>query len=154
MADKTFSQAFTENMNSMGLPVPSTIFGTIGTALGTVGAMAGAIAQVGATATVGEIFLTVPLVAGGTAAAGAVTEIVAVCGAVAASFYIGACIGSVLVAAYETLDIFDMTKVARELSNLQDKLGDTLESFMNRIIAKYPQSSPIRQSVVLIKKIV
>ncbi|MDH5327979.1 MAG: hypothetical protein OEZ68_11935 [Gammaproteobacteria bacterium] len=154
MADKTFGEAFRANMESMGLPVPSTVFGSVSAALGTVGALAGAIAKVGATATVSEIFLTVSLGAGGTAVAAAIGEVVAVLGACAAAFYVGACIGSLLVAAYETLDVFEMAKVASFFSDIQDKLGQALDKFMAHVLATYPKSSPIRQSVVLLDKFV
>jgi hypothetical protein len=152
MADKTFPQAFNENLRSMGLPVPSTIYGTIATTLGAVGALAGAIAKVGASATVAEVFLTVPVVAGSTVTAAAVTEIVAVCGAVAASFYVGACIGSVLVAAYETLDVLELAKVTAWLSDVAIQLGESVDKFLDMVVSSNGRASPIRSSIVLAQK--
>jgi hypothetical protein len=153
MTDKTFAQAFEENMTAMGLPVPKTIFGTVGTTLGTVGAMAGAIAKVGASATLAEIFLTVPIAAGGTAAAVAVAEIVAACGAVAASFYVGACIGSVLVAAYETLDLFEIYKIAAWLKEVENSIGEALDRFIEKAISRNPQLSTMKESIIFAKRL-
>jgi hypothetical protein len=152
MSDKTFAQAFESNMKTIGLPMPSSIFGTVSTTLGTVGALAGAIAKVGATATISEIFLTAPIAAGSTVAAAAIGEIIAVCGGVAAAFYVGACIGSVLVAAYETLGVFDLTKIVSWLDEVQNKLGKSVVEFMENAIANHGRLSPVRKSVVLAKK--
>lgn len=152
MVDKTFANAFEDNMNSMGLPVPRTIFGAIGTTLGTIGTMAGAIAQVGTSATLAEIFLTVPIAAGGTAVATAVAEIIAACGAIAASFYIGACIGSVLVAGYETLDVFDICKIVSWIKEVEKSIGETIDKFIEKVIASNSQLSRMKRSVILAKK--
>lgn len=149
MENKTFSEVFSSNMKDMGLPVPSSIFGTVGTTLTTVGALAGAITKVGVNATVSEIFLTLPLGAGTAATAVAVSEIVAVIGACSASFYLGACIGSVLVAAYETLDCSELTKVVSWFGDLKNKLGENASDFLKSVFASNAQLSPIRKSQIL-----
>jgi hypothetical protein len=74
MTNRTFSEAFAANMEALGLPVPQSLFGTLNTTLATVGAIAGGITKVGASATVSEIFLTVPVGLGTAATAAAVTE--------------------------------------------------------------------------------
>ena len=153
MAEVTFSQAFKDNMNAMGLPVPTTIYATLATTLGTVGALAGGLAKVGASATVAELFLTVPVAAGATASAAAVSEIVAACGAVAASFYVGACIGSVLVAAYETLDVNDLMKVVAWVREVSGYLEESVDHFLELIVSSNGRASPIRPSIVLAKKL-
>ena len=152
MTDKTFSQAFSANMKSMGLPVPSTLYGTIATTLGSVGALAGAIAKVGATTTLAELIVTFPIAACSTAAAAAVTEVIAVGGGLLASLYVGACIGSIIVAAYETLEVFDLIKVTSWLSEVADSLGESIDKFLEAVIAKNGQVSPIRKSITLAKK--
>lgn len=93
MATTTFSETFASNMKDLGLPVPSSIFGSSGITLATVGAVAGAITKVGASATVSEFFLTIPLGVGTAATAGAISEIIAVVGACSAAFYVGALLG-------------------------------------------------------------
>ena len=153
MADTTFAQAFSANMESMGLPVPSSIYGTVGTTLGTVATLAGTIAKVGASATVAEVFLTVPLTGGATITAAAIAEIVAICGALSASIYVGACIGSVLVAAYESLDPIELTRITFWLRNITNSLGESADKFLDMVVAHNGQLSPIRASVVLARKV-
>ena len=80
MPTKSFSDAFSENMKQMGLPVPDSLFGSLGTILATVGALAGGITKVGAGATVSEIFLTAPFGSTTAATAAATSEIVSVVG--------------------------------------------------------------------------
>jgi hypothetical protein len=152
MANKSFSEAFTANMTDMGLPVPTSLFGTLTTTLGTVGAIAGAIAKVGAEATVAEIFLTLPLGAGTAATAAATGEVVAVVGGLAASFYVGACIGSVLVAAYDTLDLSELATVLSWARDLGKKLGSSVSAFLKAALARHAQLSPIRESQVLARR--
>ncbi|BBA36417.1 uncharacterized protein sS8_4487 [Methylocaldum marinum] len=149
MTNRTFSEAFAANMEALGLPVPQSLFGTLNTTLATVGAIAGGITMVGASATVSEIFLTVPVGLGTAATAAAVTEIVAVVGACAASFYLGACIGSVLIAAYETLDLRDLAKVANWMGDLAADLKKDVSDFLREVHGKHPQLSPTRKSHVL-----
>ncbi|MCP4343066.1 MAG: hypothetical protein GY799_30330 [Desulfobulbaceae bacterium] len=98
------------------------------------------------------MFLTIPVVAGSTVTAAAITEIVAVCGAVAASYYVGACIGSVIVAAYETLDVIELTKVASWLNDIADKLGESVDKFLDMVVSNNGKASPIRTSAVLARK--
>lgn len=152
MANKTFAEAFTANMTRMGLPVPKTLFGALGTTLGTVGALAGAITKLGASATVAEIFLTIPLGAGTASMALAVTEVVAAVGGLAAAAYVGACIGSVLVAAYETLELPELAKVLSWLREIEQKLGGAIADFLENALACDGRLSPIRSSVILARQ--
>lgn len=85
---KTFYYYFKENMNDLGLPVPDGYFDTQNTAIATASAIITAIKTAGAGATMAEI-----------AGATFMLEKLAVVGAVSASFYVGAVIGSIAVAA-------------------------------------------------------
>jgi hypothetical protein len=67
--------------------------------------MAAAIKTLGAGATMSELFLTIPVAGGSAALATAVGEICLVVGAVAAAFYVGACIGSLINALLDTYGI-------------------------------------------------
>lgn len=84
----TFSKKFQENMNALGLPAPNSLFSSLTAALGNLTAILGAFDSVGPTATVEEILKATTL-----------REKLSVGGLMAASYYIGAVIGSVLVAA-------------------------------------------------------
>jgi hypothetical protein len=83
----SFSKAFQDNMRALHLDAPSHLFSSLQTAVGTLSTMLGAIKLLGPTATVTEI-------AGATTALENLTAI----GAVAASYYVGATIGSLIVA--------------------------------------------------------
>ncbi|SDR51308.1 hypothetical protein [Paraburkholderia tuberum] len=82
-----FRSAFAANMNALGLPSPSSLFGTLETATSNITAMLHALKTLGPSATVAELI-------------GATTtlEALSVAGALSAAFYVGACIGSLIVA--------------------------------------------------------
>ncbi|MDX9839507.1 MAG: hypothetical protein RBT39_18250 [Azoarcus sp.] len=50
-----FQKYFNENMNDLGLPVPSTLFDTYQTAVATASTLAGTLATLGKGATMGEV---------------------------------------------------------------------------------------------------
>jgi hypothetical protein len=79
-------------------------------------------------------------------------ETFAACGAIAASFYIGACIGSVLVAGYETLDVFDICKIVSWIKEVEKSIGETIDKFIEKVIASNSQLSRMKRSVILAKK--
>jgi hypothetical protein len=82
-----FYKYFKENMESLGLPCPETLFGTVVAAVGTTEIILGAIEKFGTAVTIGEII-----------GAGTALEGLAVASALTAVFYAGACIGSIAVA--------------------------------------------------------
>ncbi|AKE03965.1 MULTISPECIES: hypothetical protein [Burkholderia] len=83
-----FYTAFRDNMAASGLDAPASLFGTYQTAVGTLTLLLQPLAKLGAGATVAELIgATVGL------------EKLMVVGALGASFYIGAAIGSLIVAA-------------------------------------------------------
>ncbi len=60
MSESEFYRAFKGNMDAMGLPAPSSLFGSLTLALGSTSAIAGCIAKLGTTATLSEVLLTLP----------------------------------------------------------------------------------------------
>ncbi|MBP6574014.1 MAG: hypothetical protein KA230_06180 [Flavobacteriales bacterium] len=84
---KTFYGYFKANMESMGLTAPNSLFGTMEQARRTIAEIAGLIKTFGTRVTVGELI-----------GAGTALEALGVLGAVSASYYVGACIGSCIVA--------------------------------------------------------
>ncbi|WP_186192701.1 hypothetical protein [Burkholderia gladioli] len=86
MACSTFSKAFSDNMAALNMPVPSGLFSTLQTAVGTVSTMLGALKMLGADATIAELV-------------GATTglEALMVAGSILAAGYVGAVIGSLIV---------------------------------------------------------
>ncbi len=82
-----FNKYFTENMNALGLEVPSGLFASYDKALTTVTALASALHTLGKGATMAELV-------GATVG----VEQLMVVGAVGGTFYVGACVGSLAVA--------------------------------------------------------
>lgn len=104
MACGDFAKAFTDNMNALGLPAPSSLFASVQAALGNLATMLNALKAVGARATVAEMI-------------GATTglERLGIAGALSASFYVGAVIGSLIVAADAAMVCTDASKVPSRL---------------------------------------
>lgn len=87
-----FKKYFDENMQDLGLPVPTTLFDTYQTAIGTVSTLVGALGTLGKGATMAELI-------GATVA----LEKLTVAAAIGASAYTGAAIGSTAVASGRAL---------------------------------------------------
>lgn len=87
-----FYRYFKENMDSMGLECPETLFATKGTAINTAANILAAIHQHGTKVTVAELI-----------GAGTGLEKLLYVGALRASFYVGAVVGSIAVASGRTL---------------------------------------------------
>ena len=85
--EQDFCKYFKENMTSLGLPVPDGFFNSQNAAVANAAAILSALKMIGPKATMAEI-------AGATVA----IEKLAVLGALSASFYLGAVIGSIAVA--------------------------------------------------------
>jgi hypothetical protein len=95
------------------------------------------------------LLTSIPLFAGTTIIAQGVAELSLVIGACGASYYLGACIGSLLIAAYETCDFSELAKVASWVGDFERKTGQSLYDFLKKQMAKNPQLSPIRRSLDL-----
>lgn len=100
-----FYKYFKENMDSLGLPAPESLYGSYQAAIATAFEIAGVIKKIGAAATMAEII-------------GAATRLekLAVVGALGACYYAGAVVGSIAVATGRTLsggtsiaDVFALT---------------------------------------------
>ncbi|MYM67770.1 hypothetical protein GTP45_13125 [Pseudoduganella sp. FT55W] len=87
-----FYKYFKENMDSLGLDCPETLFATKGTAVNTAATILSAIQQHGSKVTVAELI-----------GAGTGLEKLVYLGALRASFYVGAVIGSIAVASGRSL---------------------------------------------------
>ncbi|WP_176057339.1 hypothetical protein [Paraburkholderia sp. BCC1876] len=96
-------------MNALGLPAPSSLFGTIQAATSNVATMLAALKTPGPGATIAELI-------GATTA----LELLSVVGALSASFYAGACIGSLIVASNTAMKCTSRATVA---STLQTWVG-------------------------------
>lgn len=106
-----FYKYFSENMDALHLPAPHSLFSTAKQAKETIGALAGATRAFGTKATVGEIIGTIPNLA-------AAADLITLGSAISASFYLGACIGSLAVALGRTMSggkqIVDFFQIGQE----------------------------------------
>jgi hypothetical protein len=91
-SERGFGDAFTDCMESMGLPAPNSLFGTLTQATATIGAISAVVAKFGTSVTIAELV-----------GAGLLSEVLLVVGGVTASFYAGACAGCLAAATGETL---------------------------------------------------
>ena len=144
MADKSFYEAFKANMEAMGLPCPQSLFGTITTASATIGSLASAVKTFGTTATLAEVLLTFPTAGAATAVAAAVGEITVLIGAVCASFYLGACIGSLIVASVETYGPYAYAEISAVLKTVTKTLNTSVTKLLESTMKAYPPTTFMR----------
>jgi hypothetical protein len=148
---KTFYEYFKESMDSMGLPAPASLFGTLTTATASVNAIVGAVAKVGTTATLSELLTSVGVLKTGAAAAakvGAAGELAAAVAGVTAAFYAGACLGALLYATQMSLGLDPFASnapadIGRALSRATS-LGISVPNSMNTAIAHAVRSNAVR----------
>lgn len=103
----SFYRYFKENMESLGLPAPESLFGTLQTAVANAAVFVAQMDKYGKKITVGELI-----------GAGTRLEKLGVAGALSAAFYVGAVIGSIAIATGRTLSggtsITDVLLTARQ----------------------------------------
>ena len=81
-SDINFSESFKSCMDLQGLPTPSSIFGTVTTAVANINAIYSVVVKYGASVTIKELI-----------AKGVLGEGLAIVGSMTAAYYLGACIG-------------------------------------------------------------
>jgi hypothetical protein len=149
MSDSEFYKAFKENMDMMGLPCPASLFGTLAAATGTISALASAVKTYGTGLSLIDAFRYFPTAASSiTTKAAAVSEITTGIGAVAASFYVGACVGSLIMAAVQVYGPNAYGKVSGLLGKVADALDTSIGDLIETTLRKHPQAAPIRPAVV------
>lgn len=123
-----FSKAFQENMAALGLPAPTTLFGNVQAATANLAAMLNAFKSVGPTATIAEII-------------GATTglEVLGVIGAVTASFYIGAVIGSLIVAANVAMKCTNAVATSSTIRHWAGMNGVAIPPVMYAFLNRHPE---------------
>lgn len=122
-----FGKAFTENMSALGLPAPSSLFGSIQAAASNIATMLGPLKTLGPSATVAELI-------GATTA----LEALSVVGALSASFYVGACIGSLVVAANRSMKCTTASAAATARTTAA-RLGLVVPDTMLAFIQRHPE---------------
>lgn len=142
--DSEFYKKFAANMQAMGLPAPQSLFGTLSTAMASTAAIAGAIAKVGSEATLAELLYTFPAAGGTAVLAGAIGEICAVGGALLASFYVGACIGSIVAAAIDVYGVKIIGTLTRWVSELTAVLDQDVAEFFDETLEDNPELAQVR----------
>jgi hypothetical protein len=136
MSDISFKDAFTENMQALGLPVPATLFDGVNAAVSNATLLVTAVQMLGAGATMAELatsFTTVVSGAGAAAVGTALLEIATVAGAVVAAFYVGAVIGSILVATWRS-NVHELGQVLSWARQQCDRLGLQLSDLVRQVM--------------------
>ncbi|NYH16460.1 hypothetical protein [Paraburkholderia bryophila] len=123
-----FGKAFEQNMNALGLPAPSNLFGTIQAATSNVATMLVALKTLGPGATIAELI-------GATTA----LELLSVVGALSASFYAGACVGSLIVASNTAMKCTSRATVAATLQTWAGRNGLVIPHSMLVFIQRHPE---------------
>jgi len=91
MAKKSFYGYFKESMNSLGLPAPDSLFGSLTAATLNISALLKLVEKFGTRATLGEVVATNPE---GVLSVALAQEVLTVAAGVTAAYYVGACIGA------------------------------------------------------------
>ena len=127
-ACQSFYQAFKENMDALGLQVPTSLFSTQQQALLTIGEIAGAIRTFGSRLTSAELI-----------GAGMVSEWLSVAGAFYASWYVGGAIGSLMVASHHSLTCSNGADASKAAFDFMAKKGVWLDGDLRWHIATHPE---------------
>ncbi|ASL47711.1 hypothetical protein bAD24_III09970 [Burkholderia sp. AD24] len=123
-----FGKAFEQNMNALGLPAPSSLFGTVQAATSNIATMLAALKTLGPGATIAELI-------GATTA----LELLSIVGALSASFYAGACIGSLIVASNTAMKCSSRATVASTLQTWAGRNGLVIPHSMLVFIQRHPE---------------
>ncbi|WDR88695.1 hypothetical protein [Burkholderia ambifaria] len=128
MTCPSFYTAFRENMTALGLDAPASFFGTYQTAVGTLTLMLQPLATLGADATVAELIgATVGL------------EKLMVVGAIGASFYIGAVIGSLIVATDKAMVCTSGIDARRRAGMWAARHGLSIPLAVSTVLFRHPE---------------
>lgn len=163
MDDKTFYYYFKENMEATGLPCPETIFGVTTTAVTNIGLLAAYVAK-NHGVTIGKMLKDIPTIAAAGAAVAVADAAVSVAGVstvvsegsiatieLSAAFYVGACIGSLLVATVKSgSDLYTRTAGNRainkpvfykvhDISKFAKQYKIEMSSEVQKVLHRYPK---------------
>jgi hypothetical protein len=124
----SFSAAFQRNMEALGLEVPHSLFGTQQAAIGTITMLLTPLKALGPNATVAELI-------------GATTglEALAVVAGLGAAFYVGAAIGSLIVAADETMVCTNGFQAQRAAHSSAARHGLVLPRAVELVLLQHPE---------------
>jgi hypothetical protein len=109
-----FYDRFAANMALLSMRAPRSLFESATTTIASIALIARGIRELGPGATMGDIFRTIPPITSVAVGATVAAEITAGVGAVLATIYLSAVIGSLLVATGQTLGIDRFFVVAHE----------------------------------------
>lgn len=128
-----FGKAFTENMSALGLPAPSSLFGSVQAAASNIATMLGPGATVDIATMLGPGAMVAELI-GATRALAALSVV----GALSASFYVGACIGSLIVASNTAMQC-TTASAACAARTVASKYGLAIPATMLTFIQRHPE---------------
>lgn len=137
----SFKAAFQKNMAALHLPAPDSLFSTYTTAMTNASAMLGALSKLGADATVAEMI-------------GATTglEVLAAISGIVAAAYTGAVIGSLIVAANDSMACTSTAQISLTVTRWASANGLQVPATMMAFLQRNPEviiESPLRSSYAL-----
>jgi hypothetical protein len=104
-------------MEELGLPAPQTLFGTLAAATATISTLAKAVSTYGTRVTLSEILGATFVGEGAAGVAAGLGEVATVVGALTASFYLGACVGSLIACTINKIFFPDVRSVPIPLAS-------------------------------------
>lgn len=124
----SFKAAFQKNMAALHLPAPDSLFSTYTTAMTNLSAMLGALSKLGADATVAEMI-------------GATTglEVLVAISGIGAAAYTGAVIGSLIVAANDSMVCTKSTQVSMAVTRWAGSSGIRVPATMMSFLQRNPE---------------
>lgn len=137
----SFKAAFQKNMAALHLPAPDSLFSTYTTAMTNLSAMLGALSKLGADATVAEMI-------------GATTglEVLAAISGIVATANTGAVIGSLIVAANDSMACTSTAQIPLTVTRWASANGLQVPATMMAFVQRNPEiiiESPLRSSYAL-----
>lgn len=135
--DSEFYRTFKGGMDMLRLPAPETLFGGLSMCVTSIGAMANSIKTNGDKITVREMVLAFPLAGSTPLVAAATYEVTTAIGGMLGAFYLGACMGCMLAAAFDVYGLGGIARLGAQLQRIQHDIG-SLRQLMRRASSRYP----------------
>jgi hypothetical protein len=138
--DSRFYATFKALMQGFGLPCPETLFGTLSSALATTGAMIEAL-KVSPSSSAVEVLRAFPARGGQVAKLAGLSELLKTLGGYLAAAYVGACIGAVIVSAWDTWGVAAVGKLRVLFRDCEQTHGKALHQLLQEITTANPMRS-------------
>lgn len=134
---ENFYNTFKAVMDELGLPCPKALWGTFEQALKSAGMLLAAYA-VSPTSTLKEVLQTFPTAGSDAAIAKAALEVAATVSGYMAAAYVGACIGAMVVAAWDTYGPRSIGKLRLLIRDAEQAFGREFHQILRGLLSRQP----------------